>query len=186
MDIEVVQRARAGGFDYVLFGRGTGCIISDSERIDAGGMRALLAASERDQKHFGFVLRQTAWYLPRVAWVDDPLDVGAACISYLERHPKLEIAYVVAPTNGLVKMVIDVVAARNGRIKTKLVAHPEEITTSLRALEPAIPMLWYRASMYPESGGRVSSVMPAAPPSGPTAEIPRAPALPRFDRPSRK
>ena len=188
MELSVVQRARVAGFDYVLVGRGTGCVMCDQERIDAGGLRSLLAASERDQQRTGFVLRQTAWYLPRVAWVDDPFDIGAACVSYLQRHPRLETAYVVAPTEGLIRMVLDFVAQRLPRLDTRITSDPAAITTALRAVEPDLPIHWYRLSVYPEAGGRVSSVMPAAAPVPDlrAGSIPRAPLLPSLDKPPRK
>jgi len=188
MELPVVQRARAGGFDYVLVGRGTGCVMYGAERIEAGGLRSLLAASERDQQQLGFVLRQTAWYLPRVAWVDDPFDIGAACVSYLQRHPKLEVAYIVAPTDGLIRMVLDFVIHRLPRLKTRIATDPAEITTALRALEPALPIHWYRLSVYPEAGGRASSVMPSAPVAVGVDGyvVPGAPALPWFGKPPRK
>lgn len=178
-----MQRARAGGFDYVLVGRQTGCVFFDEDRIESGSFRTLLAASERDQQRLGFTLRQTAWYLPRVSWVENPFDIGAACVSYLARHPKLQAAYVVAPLGGLIGMVLDVVRQRSS-IDARLVSHPDEITPSLRAMEPELPMHWHRVSVYPAAGGRVSSsIMPSAPVSGDAAgygAVPKAPSVPRI------
>jgi hypothetical protein len=103
-------------------------------------------------------------------------------VSYLGRHPKLEAAYVVAPLGGLIGMVLDVVRQRS-RVDARLVSSPDEITAALRAHEPELPMHWHRVSVYPEAGGRVSSIMPSAAVTGDGegyGAVPKAPSVPRL------
>ena len=179
MSLLVHARDRAGGFEYVIVGRGTGCVSFGEERLLADSFRSLLAASERDQLRANVAIVQSAWYLPRVAWVDNPLDVGGACVSYLRRHPQLELAHVVAPGTGLIRLVVDFVARAMPSLNIRLVDNPDDVTQVMRVLEPELPMLWYDMTLYPPPGERFSSsVMRASsrPPPGAWPPPPPSPS----------
>lgn len=157
MSLYVHAHATAGGFDYVIAGRGTACVAFTGERAPAAGFRVLLASTERDQIHLGLPLVQVAWYLPRLTMFDDPLDVGAAIVSYLRRHPQLLASWVVCPQGGLVPMVVELVSKAVPRLRLSLAPSPAEVLTQLRALEPDVPAAWHELSAYPAAGELVPS-----------------------------
>lgn len=152
MSLFVHVNTTAGGFDYVIVGRGSAFVSFAGERAPSAGIRALLANSERDQVRINTPLVQVAWYLPKLAWFDDPIDVGGALVSYIRRHPLLTASYVVCPNAGLVGMVVDIVAKAVPRLRLSLMATPEEALTELRVLEPDIPAAWHDLSAYPVAG----------------------------------
>lgn len=152
MSLYVHVHAEAGGFEYVIVGRGSAFVSFPGERATPAGVRALLAASERDQIRLGVPLVQVAWYMPKLTWFDDPIDVGRAIVSYLRRHPLLVASWVICPEAGLVSMVVDIVGKAVPGLRLSMAATPAEVLTSLRVLEPDVPAAWHELSAFPAAG----------------------------------
>jgi hypothetical protein len=170
MGLDVHVKTAIGGFEYVLVGRGTTCVRYDGERVSVDSFRSLLAASERDEQRSGVTVVQTAWYLPRLTVIDDPIDLGNAATSYLERHGNMLAAHVVAPSIGLIRIVVDMLARGVEGFDARMYENPDDATYQLRQLEPDLPRQWYDLGLYPSSGVRPPSLRP---PSMAPASVPR-------------
>lgn len=129
-------------FDYAIGGRGTLCIRGDSRRFLPGAFRSLLSRMESDLLRRSLRGVQFAWYLPNLVNFDDPFDIAGAAISYARRHPDFAASYVVAPQDGLVALLLDVLGRNLPAYDIRFLSDPMDVTARLRVREPEIPQRW--------------------------------------------
>jgi hypothetical protein len=136
-----------GGYDFAFAGR---CTAIAHSALPIVAFRVLLARAELELLKLppSFRLRQSAFLLPNLRQLSDPIDLARASLSFLQRHPEYEAHYTLTRAS-IVGIASDVLLRVYPRLDARIVSDMKELGALLRKREPSLPDDWYELPKRP-------------------------------------